>query len=662
MNDESAEPRRPLTLDDLAALHAVSDPQISPNGHRIAFVVETIDLAANEARSRIWLIDAADGAAAVGVTIGERQDSQPRWSPDGKTLAFVSNRRGPRQIWLLPLAGGEARQLTNHPSGAREPVWSPDGARLAFIASGPDRRDDPLEAPERDDRRRVIPVRTHRHKLDGRGYFGPGREHVWMIEVATGAMTQVTDGPYDDADPAWSPSEPTETPRLAFASNRAPEHDSRYGGNAIHVVDVRTGEVRQVSREGRRGAHPCWSPDGNWIAYPGSLSPDDAAPATTRLWVERADGSGARCLSADLPGSVGHRPGGYLAPSPPAWTADGDLLYLLGDGPSTHLARFGGSAPAVLTSGRRVVSAFSADAVGRRAALLVSDPTTPAEVWLWDEDGARPLTRFNQPLLDAVALVSPVDLRITRPDGTAVEGWLLRPARASDQPLPLVLSVHGGPHNYFGDAFSFDHQLFAALGYAVVYANPRGSGGGTEAFARAVLEDWGGEDYRDLMAMLDHAIGRADPPIDTARLGIFGHSYGGYMACWAVTQTDRFAGAIAGACISNLVSFFGTSDIGASWGEREFGGTPFERLDWYLERSPLTYARRVTTPLLLYHGEADLRCPIEQSEQMFSALHRFEKPVELLRIPVEPHGVLNGSPVHRVETRRAILDWLARYV
>lgn len=658
MSTTAPDAKRPLTLDDLVALQTVSDPQIAPDGSRIAFVVETIDPAANEARTRIWLIDARDGATPRPLTNGERQDSQPRWSPDGKTLAFISNRGGNRQVWRLPLDGGEARRLTDHPGGAREPSWAPDGNRLAFIAPGPDRRDDPLELPEREDRRRLVRVRAHRHKLDGRGYFGPAREHVWMVNVTSGKMTQLTDGPYDDADPAWSP----DGSRIAFAANRSPDNDSRYGGSSIHLVDVRSGEVRALGSAGRRGAHPACSPDGDWIAYPGSLADDDAAPATTRLWIERADNGEARCLTADLAGSVGHRPGGYLSPSAPAWSpGSASLLYLLGDGPATQLARFSAAGIEALTSGRHVVQTFTADASNQRVALLVTDSTSPSEVWLWDENGARPLTQINAPLLEKVSLAEPTDLQITRPDRTVVDGWLLVPP-ARDGPLPLILSIHGGPHNYFGDTFSFDHQLFATLGYAVLSVNPRGSGGQTEDFARTVLADWGGADFADLMAMLDHVIERSDPPIDPARLGIFGHSYGGYMTCWAVTQTNRFAAAVSGACIANLVSFYGTSDIGASWGEREFGGTPFERQEWYEERSPLSHAERVTTPLLLYHGETDLRCPIEQSEQMFSALHRLGKTVELLRVPQEPHGVLNGSPVHRIEVRRAIVEWFQRHL
>ncbi len=694
----NAPERRPLQLSDLARLQLVSDPQISPDGLQVAFVVETLDLEANEVRSRIWIVDVDGDGIPRPLTAGEKQDGEPRWSPNGQMLAFVSNRGGTRQIWLLSPGAAEPRQLTDHPVGAHEPVWSPDGSRLAFLALGPDRAGEPVIPEEKDERKRLIRVREHRHKLDGRGFFGAMREHVWVIPVAGGPARQVTDGPYDDASPSWSP----DGALIAFVSDRSAERDRRYGGGAVHLVDVGTRDVRRLTAEGGRAAHPSWSPGGRWIAYVGSELADDAAPSQTHLWIVNVDGKGARCLTSGLDRSVGQRPGGYLTPSPPAWTREGAvLLYLLGDGPATHFYRLSEIGRVALTSGRQVVHSFSVDRAVRRAALLISDPVTPPEIWLWEgadlgdptvEPGLptrlvspllagqgvaksespaareppaptlRQITTLNAPLLSEVALGHPENLRIGRPDGAIVDGWLLRPTVPVRGRLPLILSVHGGPHNYFGHTFSFDHQLLAASGFAVLYGNPRGSGGYSEAFARAVCEDWGGEDFADLMALLDHVIERADPPIDRRRLGITGSSYGGFMTCWAITQTDRFAAAVAGACISNLISFFGTSDIGASWGVREFGGTPHERRSWYLERSPLSHVERIKTPLLLYHGEADLRCPIEQSEQMFTALHHLGKTVELLRVPGESHAVLNGSPAHRIEVRRAILDWFRSYL
>lgn len=681
--------RRTLALADLVALQAVSDPQISPDGRLVAFVVETKDPDANEVRSRIWLVEAEAGAAPRPLTAGNTQDSQPRWSPDGKTLGFVSNRGGTRQIWLLSLGGGDPRPLTSHPIGAREPVWAPDGQRLAFLAPGPDRRGDDLVLPERDDRKRLVWVREHRHKLDGVGFFGSLRNHVWLASLTGEPASQLTDGPCEDQSPSWSP----DGQKIAFVVDRSANRDRHFGGGAVHVVDVASGAVRRLTSENGRAAHPSWSPDGASIAYAGSSLADDASPVNTHLWIVGADGANARCLTDDRDRSVGQTPGGYLTSSAPAWTPDGRaLLYLVGDGPSTHLCRVSDGASIPLTGGRLVVQSFSVDRSARRAALLVTDPLTPPEVCLWeavDPDVARstapatslsteaplsssagegpgvrpvPLSTVNAPLLAKLSLAAPEDLRLSRPDGTVIEGWLLRPTRSVGANVPLILSVHGGPHNYFGDVFSFDHQLYAASGYAVLYANPRGSGGRGERFARAVCEDWGGQDFEDLMALLDYVIARGDPPIDERRVAITGSSYGGYMTCWAITQTGRFATAVAGACISNLVSFFGTSDIGATWGARQFGGTPDERLDWYIARSPVHHATAITTPLLLYHGESDLRCPIEQSEQMFTTLRRQGKPVEFLRVPTESHGVLNGSPAHRLAVRQAILDWFAGYL
>ncbi|HEX5418034.1 MAG TPA: DPP IV N-terminal domain-containing protein, partial [Chloroflexota bacterium] len=428
--------RRPLTLEDLARLVNVSDPRISPDGTRVAFVVDTTSSEDNQVYSQIWLADLTTGATRP-LTLGKKHDSQPRWSPDGQNLAFVSDRGGSREIWLLPLAGGEPRPITAHAGGAREPVWSPDGSRIVFLARGPDHRGSTAPRESADDRVRTVRVSRHRHKLDGVGYFGAQCYHLWLVDRETGATTQLTDGPADDADPCWSP----DGTRLAFVSDRSPSRDDHYGGGAIHVLNLANGAVNRVTAEDGRAAHPNWSPDGEWLAYVGSDLPDDASPSHTRLWQVRPDGSGARCLTADLDRGVGQRPGGYLSPSAPAWSGDA-LIYQLGEGPSTALARFTAGGHETLTSGRQVVLSFSLSASGQRAALLVTDPVTPPEVWFWDADaGARPITALNAALLDEVALARPEDLRITRPDGVEVEGWLLGPTTRAEGRSPLVMVV-----------------------------------------------------------------------------------------------------------------------------------------------------------------------------------------------------------------------------
>ncbi|HLZ08331.1 MAG TPA: S9 family peptidase, partial [Chloroflexota bacterium] len=529
--------RRSVELGDLTRLRGVSDPRISPDGRRIAFVVETIVLEANQTRSQIWLAD--DGDDPRPLTSGEHKDSQPRWSPVGNELAFVSNRSGRDQVWLLPLSGGEPRQLTSHPIGAEDPAWSPDGRKIAFLGKGTDRRGETFEPDSTDDRSRLVWVREHRHKLDGTGYAGSHRTHLWIISIGTGPAAQLTDGPFDDADAAWSP----DGREIAFVSDRSQERDWHFGGGAVHLVDVASGQVRRLTSETEGAAHPSWSPDGARLAYVAAAGMGAASSENFRLWTRGVDGGDARCLTADLDLSVGQRPGGYLTPSPPAWNADGSaLLYLIGAGPSTHLFHISDRERVGLTGGRGAVLSFSAVRSGNRAAFLRTDPVTPPEVWLWDAtSGTHRVSAINRDLLDELELASPIDLKLSRPNGTEVEAWLLAPPFPSVGAIPLILSVHGGPHNYFGDTFSFDHQLFAALGYAVLYGNPRGSGGYGEKFAGAVCEDWGGEDFGDQMALLDLAIARADPRIDPMRLAITGGSYGGFMTCWAVTQTDRFA-------------------------------------------------------------------------------------------------------------------------
>ncbi|HEY3082007.1 MAG TPA: S9 family peptidase [Chloroflexota bacterium] len=679
---------RKLQLEDLARLAAVSDPRISPDGDEVAYVVSRIDLARNETQGAIWLVPFAGGEPRQ-VTAGERHDSAPRWSPAAsgarsgasgarsgvsgarngsrsRWLAFVSDRSGSPELYALPLEGGEPRRLTPPVDGCpvqkvEEPAWSPDGARLAYVAPGADLRGEPVPTAEKDSRRRMLRVTTHRHKRDGEGFHGPARKHLWVVGLDGTPPVQLTDGPWDDGQPAWSP----DGREIAFVSDRSDERDRHFEGGALHVVDVANGRVRRLTNETGRARAPAWSPDGAWIAYVGSTVADEASPSDAQLWRVPSAGGEPTCLSARLGRSVGQRPGGYLTPSPPVWSGDG-LLYLVNTGGSTDLWRIGlDGGLEGLTRGEHAASDFGADRVGRRCALLVGDPTTPPEVFAWDEvGGLRPLTRTNAELLGELELVRAERLELARPDGPTVEGWLLPPhPRGGSGEVGLVLSVHGGPHNFFGNSWNFDHQLYAARGWAVLYANPRGSGGYGEEFASRVIADWGGGDLQDLLAFVDHTIARRDPPIDSARLAITGSSYGGFMTCWAVTQTDRFAVGVAGASITNLVSFFGTSDIGASWGVHEMGGLPHERRDVYLERSPISHVERVRTPLLLYHGEADLRCPIEQSEQMFSALHRLSQTVELLRIPGEAHGALAaGSPVHRIEARRVILEWLGRFL
>jgi dipeptidyl aminopeptidase/acylaminoacyl peptidase len=564
-----------------------------------------------------------------------------------------------------------AIRLTDHPRGVSQPAWSPDGARIAFVAAGTDAAGGEVEPAEQDPRRRVIRLRGHRHKLEGVGYLDGPLPHLWVVSAKRGDARQLTDGRFEDGEPAWSPN----GREIAFTADRSAGRDARFGGHALQVVDVATGAVRRLSPESAFASLPAWSPDGATIAYLRAETANDVDGHHDRLWLVDRDGRHERCRTDGLDRGLGFRPGGYRTPSRPAWTPDGEaILQIVSDAGTTQLARIETKTPNQLerlTEGRHVIHEFSPDREVRRVVFVGSDRVTPAELWAW-EPGREPwrVTGFNDDLLAGIELAEPRRGHIQR-GGLTIEYWLtLPPAGAPSRGgakgkrgLPLMLTVHGGPHNAFGETFYQDIQLNAAAGYAVLAVNPRGSGSYDEAFALAVVGDWGGEDFADLTAALDAVIAAADPPIDSRRLAIAGGSYGGFMSCWAITQTDRFAVALAGASITNLETEYGTADIGPSWLRAEHQGTPREREATYRARSPIRFVDRVRTPVLLYHGEADMRCPIEQSEQFFTALTELGRDVELVRVPVEGH-VLPGdaSPVHRRVVREVILEWLDRYV
>ena len=671
MSDVEAErSRRPLTLDTLAQLVSVEEVALSPDGRLAAVVLETVDEPRNLIRRQLVMLEVDRPSRRRTIATGGAKLGSPRWSPDGAQLLYVSDRSKTAQLWARAADGGGGPvRLTDHPRGVSEPAWSPDGRHIAFVAAGADIADGVVEPEEKDPKRRVMRLRGHRHKLEGVGYLDGPLPHIWVMPADGGELRQLTDGRAEDGEPAWSP----DGREIAFTSDRSADRDRRFGGHAIHVVDVEARSVRRLTPEDRFASRPSWSPDGRQVAHLRGETTNDVDGHHDRLWIVDRDGRGEHCLTGGLDRGLGFRPGGYRTPSRPTWTPGGGaILQILADAGTAQLVRIAtGTSDRVerLTEGCHVVHELSANAAGDRVLFLRSDTVTPSEVWAW-EPGRRSwrVAGFNDGWLGRVALSEPRRRRIERPGGFGVDLWLtLPPAGATSRDertgLPLLLIVHGGPHNAFGETFYADIQLNAAAGYAVLAANPRGSGSYDEAFARAVVGDWGGEDFADLMATVDAVIEAADPPIDPARVAISGGSYGGFMSCWAITQTDRFAVALAGASITNLETEYGTADIGPSWLRDEQLGTPLEREAAYRARSPIRFVSRVRTPVLLYHGEADLRCPIEQSEQFFTALTALGRDVELVRVPAEGHVLpAHGSPVHRRAVREVILEWLERYL
>ncbi|MFO8060612.1 MAG: S9 family peptidase [Bacillota bacterium] len=626
-----------------------------------------IDRDKDEYVSRIN-IAATDGGVILPFTRG-RRDRHPRWSPDGRRLAFLSDRGGKKhQVWVIPAGGGEARQLTEVKGGVREFCWSPDGSRIAFAAPVSERELTGCESETDDD---VQIITRMRYKLNGEGFTYDRFSHLFVIDVeAGGEPIRITGGPFDHAGPAWDPG----GQYVACSAVRCEEPDyADYTDIYLFPADG-SGSERPIKVTDSRGqaASPCVNSSGERVLFSGHRNQCYGATLSSLLVTSILDGKTTDLLQ-DFPTTAGCAIGsdcryGSSAAGPVFGPGDEEAFFLSTSAGDCNLYAVNTWTRQVrqLTDRRWAVTGFTCSAEAGRFALVAGDALNPGDIWVLDEEkGLRQLTFTNEWLNAEVLLSEPEEIEFAGAEGKTIQGWVMMPVSDSrqndDGEYPMILEIHGGPHGAYGQGYYHEFHLLTALGYAVLYVNPHGSLGYGQQFNAATHCDWGGKDYRDLMCAVDHVL--RELPLDPGRLGVTGGSFGGYMTNWIVSQTDRFRAAVTQRSTCNRYSMFGTSDIGFNHGRWEFPGYPWRNPAGYLERSPITYADNVTTPILIIHSENDLRCPISQAEEWFVALKRLKKEAVLVRFADENHELSrSGKPRRRLRRLQLITDWFDRHL
>lgn len=648
---------RLITIDDYFQIKDVGQPELSPDGQWVAYTVRTKMLKEDKNETRIWMVSTRGGDAlpmtAEGVSSGH-----PRWSPDGKYLAFTSSRNGGKsQVWLLNRLGGEAVRLTDVTQGVGDFEWAPDSTRLVLVIHDPKPEDAEAQASKEGDKATPAKPKTPpphvidrlQFKQDTIGYLDRRRDHLYVFDVASKKVTQITSGDFDDGQPTWSP----DGKKIAFTSNRSqPDPDANRNEDIWVVAADNTDKgahLTQITTNPGTDSQPTWSPDGNSIAYVTMTNVHLFWYETEKLAVSPSTGGTAKILTASFDRSVRR----------PHYSDDGKYIYFTAeDDGAVSLCRIpaeGGEITRPI-SGRRTVSAFSLGK-NEEVAAEISTIDRPGEVFLENGRELKRLTKTNDALFDQLRLAEVEYVHFKSKDGTNIAGYLYKPVGyAAGTKVPTILNPHGGPVGQYSASFYHQAQLFAANGYAVLLPNPRGSSGYGEKFCAAIYADWGGKDYQDDVAMVDYAVaqGIADPE----KLGVAGWSYGGISTDFIIAQTTRFKAAISGAGVALLTSFWGHDHY-----QRDYVtelGYPWEHQALWDKLSPFYRVAGITTPTLFMGGDLDANVPVLGGEQMYQAMKALGRQTELVVYPGEFHGFT--APSHIKDRYERYLAWFAHYV
>ncbi|KPV44601.1 S9 family peptidase [Alicyclobacillus ferrooxydans] len=697
--------KRKLTAEDIFSIELVGDNARHPSQPKAAVVVQQVDEKENTYRSHIWMVSTEDGSKSL-FTNSSKSETAPAWSPDGRWLAFLSNRnRDAMQLYVMPEAGGEAVVVTDIKEGVEFFQWSPNGTEIAFVAQvemtnrskAPE--DSANEAPREKFTKDVRKIQRSFYRLDGVGFFGDKRGHLHIVDLrklAAGSKmipdkgqdlkilfpcVQVTHGEFDIDSFDFSPDGRT----LVVATNIHPDAEKTFEQHLYEIslphADTRDGmepvpvsAMRCLTPTFHAAAKPKYSPNGQQIGFKGENHQRGATTLTGLYLYDVASGQ-VTWLTKDTDEIFENRSIADTRTNTSdalEWSSDGRFLYtLLSRRGTVQVVRVAVDTGSVeyLTRGNHCVLSYSWDAKNEELVLTIGTATDPANVYVQyskqtqadeaEQDLPRLLTDWNQRFLESVELSTPERFEFES-DGLMLDGWVMFPSEpASEKGYPTVLQVHGGPAMMYADAFFSEFQLLAANGMAVIYTNPRGSVGYGQDFASCIEMDWGNLDFKDVEKLADAALARY--PLCAEQVGIAGGSYGGFMSAWAIGHTKRYKAAVVMRAVINWYSMM-ASDVGFATPAEEFGGkAPWDDPELYMRISPITYVNQVETSTLIIHSENDYRCPIDQGEQFYIALKLRGVPVEFVRFPEESHGLSRGGkPWHRVVRLEEIAGFLSR--
>ena len=642
----NASGKRPMTLDDLDRLQNVGSPQLSPDGRFVIFSLSSTKYRQNRSTSSLMI-----GEISSGKIRKLCKGSSPQWSPDGKQIALFAQRGNRTGLWIRKIPSGEERFLTEVPqtdhflghNTRKNFAWSADSKKIAYVAA---------EGPRKSSADSSIKVIDRILYKTRTGFSDNRKTHIWVVDVNSGKKKVLTPGKYDEHSLSWSP----DSKRIVFISNHSKNPDNNYLDD-LWTVELASGNIARLTNTIGTEFQPTWSPDGRSIAFLATVrlrNTKDSPPENTKLYVISSDGLKRRRIASNVDRRIRSI----------EWHPTGKSIYFtIGDHGYGRICNVDLPTESVkIVAGQKAMSrSYSVSNSGNRLAYTQSDATHPGELFIADAMGnnAKRFTSYNDEFREQIRLQNAEMFWFKSYDGTRVQGWLVKPVGFDDsKKWPLIQSIHGGPHGMYGESFSARNQLLAANGYAVLFVNPRGSTGYGQTFADGCVLNWGGGDYKDLMAGLDDVLA-SNSWIDKNRLGVTGGSYGGFMTNWVITQTNRFKAAVSVASVSNLISFYGTS-LYQLLIETEFDGLPFDNYAMLWQWSPIRLVKNVTTPTMFLHGEADHDVPITQAEEMFIGLKKRGVDSQLVRYAGEGHGF--RQPKHRLDYYRRTIAWFDKYL